>query len=639
MSASSKNKKKHKKRKEKHTLDKKETKRSFKTIAIFLKVCVAILFMIIISFVIDSYFLNKDFLKRNLYFYHENISFMNKETFISRIETYQKKIHSKKITLNIKESKVIIIPPLIGLEIQPNVLWDKAYAVGREKTIGKRFISWFKGFFYKRKIFLDFDKKKFEFLVTTWESEAGIERPFEGSVEIKGVDVISKLPKNGEKIDKDKLLSNIIDMFFSSISDDTLTINISLAEDKHIRTKKEIEELSSNVKKFISKPILLANTKFEDISLTLSVHDLVDILNISIPKDTKMKSEIFIDDLAFAEKLNVLQMYDATFKVEKDYSVTIIPGKNGVDVDLEKTKINLMQEILKDQRGIVHIAIHDLLVPDFSSNDAGRLGVKHVVSEFTTHYPCCAARVDNIHLIADLLDNRIIRPGEELNINTFIGERTKEKGFKNAGSILKGEMINSVGGGISQFMTTLHNALYWGGYEIVKHKPHSIYSSRYPHGIDATINWPYVDYILKNDTDAAIIIDTEYTDTSITVRILGDNHSRIITGNHKRWNTPIKIIAKGNNQSRRVISHVEKPFNFHPPVVHFISDEKLPRHKKVLVKTGKKGWETIVDRKIFVGENMYKHDIWPVYYESGKKTLYRIHPCDNWTEKNKPKNC
>ena len=38
--------------------------------------------------------------------------------------------------------------------------------------------------------------------------------------------------------------------------------------------------------------------------------------------------------------------------------------------------------------------------PTFSTADAEKLGVNEQVSTFTTHHPCCASRVHNIHTIA-----------------------------------------------------------------------------------------------------------------------------------------------------------------------------------------------------------------------------------------------
>ena len=49
----------------------------------------------------------------------------------------------------------------------------------------------------------------------------------------------------------------------------------------------------------------------------------------------------------------------------------------------------------------------------------------------------------------------------------------------------------------------------------------SIYIDRYPFGREATVNWPNVDLQVGNPTDWPIVIWTEYTDDSITVKLFG----------------------------------------------------------------------------------------------------------------------
>ena len=139
---------------------------------------------------------------------------------------------------------------------------------------------------------------------------------------------------------------------------------------------------------------------------------------------------------------------------------------------------------------------------------------------------CCQPRVQNIHRIADLLDQRIVRPDETFSINAIVGERTVKNGFVAAPSIEDGEMVDTVGGGISQFATTFFNAVFYGGYDIIERAPHTYWFSRYPMGHEATLSYPKPDIIFKNDSKAGILIDTSYTDTSITVKLYGDNGGR-----------------------------------------------------------------------------------------------------------------
>ncbi len=150
------------------------------------------------------------------------------------------------------------------------------------------------------------------------------------------------------------------------------------------------------------------------------------------------------------------------------------------------------------------------------------------LGSFTTYYNACSdpCRVTNIHLIADKVDNTVVQPGEIFSVNDIVGIRKASDGYVPAGAIIGGVVVccdnpTNIGGGTSQFATTIYNAGFFAGLEDIYHKPHSIWFSRYPMGREATLGFPGPDVKFRNDTDYPIIIDTSYTSTSVSVSILG----------------------------------------------------------------------------------------------------------------------
>ncbi len=147
------------------------------------------------------------------------------------------------------------------------------------------------------------------------------------------------------------------------------------------------------------------------------------------------------------------------------------------------------------------------------------LGIIEPVATFTTRHACCEARVDNIHRMADLMQGYIIKPGEMLSINQFIGPRTADKGFVPAPAIVEGSLGKEIGGGISQYMTTLFNASWFAGLNFGEYSSHSIYISRYPYGREATVNYPHPDFQVVNKLPYGVLIQNSYDATSVTVTI------------------------------------------------------------------------------------------------------------------------
>ena len=150
---------------------------------------------------------------------------------------------------------------------------------------------------------------------------------------------------------------------------------------------------------------------------------------------------------------------------------------------------------------------------------AKSLGVKTLVGEFTTKFKGGQSRVTNIQRISEITQGALIAPGASFSINKFVGRRTRAKGFVEGGMISHGVFVGSVGGGISQYATTLFNAAFFAGLDFGEYQSHSIYLKRYPYGREATVSYPYPDLVIKNTTPYTVMIWPTTTATSITVRL------------------------------------------------------------------------------------------------------------------------
>jgi vancomycin resistance protein YoaR len=136
--------------------------------------------------------------------------------------------------------------------------------------------------------------------------------------------------------------------------------------------------------------------------------------------------------------------------------------------------------------------------------------------------------------MARAIDGAVVYPGFTFSINDYLGPRTRSKGYVPAPILLNGEGYCfdhplNIGGGTSQFGTTFYNAIFRSGFEIVDHKPHSRYISRYPLGIEATLGYPNPDVVFTNDTLTPVTIRTSYTGSSITVAMYGNDMGRDVS--------------------------------------------------------------------------------------------------------------
>lgn len=181
------------------------------------------------------------------------------------------------------------------------------------------------------------------------------------------------------------------------------------------------------------------------------------------------------------------------------------------------------------------------------------------VSSFTTHFDCCPPRVTNIRTMARAIDGYVVLPGETFSIDEVVGPRTTSKGYVPAPYLIGGQgACCAIGGGVSQFGTTIHNAVFWGGYQVDRHQPHSGWISRYPLGIEATLVYRSIDYRFTNDTTTPVFIETSTTSTSVTVELWGNQGGWQVRGRHPigARSSSITVLDQGGSDAKRVSATV-----------------------------------------------------------------------------------
>src|SRR5690606_20367510 len=209
---------------------------------------------------------------------------------------------------------------------------------------------------------------------------------------------------------------------------------------------------------------------------------------------------------------------DPVFEIVDDEPVVVEEGSPPLECCRDDAGEVVANAGLNGARGPVAVAPEPSDDPDLVAWAKGE-GVVEKVAEFTTEHPCCQSRVNNIQRFADIVRGAYLVPGESLSLNEYVGERTTDRGFVPAGTIIRGHLVPTVGGGVSQFATTMFNAAFFAGFDFITYQSHSIYFSRYPYGREATISWPAPDLEFENTTDYPALIWTSYTDSSITVSI------------------------------------------------------------------------------------------------------------------------
>ena len=205
------------------------------------------------------------------------------------------------------------------------------------------------------------------------------------------------------------------------------------------------------------------------------------------------------------------QPVDATVGIVGGAPV-VNPAQDGLTVDWAATDAAL-DPALRADRVLTVVYTHS--PAGVSTETVQAYGINEVIGEFSTA-GFASDSGQNIKQVAEEVQGAIVLPGETFSLNGYTGKRGVEEGYVEAGIIQEGVASRAVGGGISQFATTLFNASYFAGMEDVEHQTHSYYISRYPPGREATVfenpdGSSVIDLQFKNSYPTAILIQTEWT--------------------------------------------------------------------------------------------------------------------------------
>lgn len=206
----------------------------------------------------------------------------------------------------------------------------------------------------------------------------------------------------------------------------------------------------------------------------------------------------------------------------------VIPGANGRALDREKTAEALTAAALSAADRTAEVVVK-VVKPDLTTEEAEAMGVKDVLGSFTTEWEGTPDRRINVKITTKYANNVLLAPGEIYDFDKQIGPRTEERGYKLAPGIIGGELEDQLGGGICQVSTTLFNAAFFAGLEILERKNHSIYIEHYPKGRDATVSAGGPNMRFRNDTSHYILIRGTSNGVTTKFTIYGTDEGRTVT--------------------------------------------------------------------------------------------------------------
>lgn len=446
------------------------------------------------------------------------------------------------ITVTVAGKTFSLLPSEVGFGIDVEAMLAEAMTNGRTGGVAGQF-GWWLGNLTGGKpaslsLVTGFSRNELNDVLDRWVIESIDNPAYEGGIDVVDGRVVALYPQAGLGIDNDEsaglVAAALVDFNRTPIELPTRVITPT-------RTPAALDAIVTRIEadaaELIDSPVTLSWLT-PPVSVTFSRQLLEESLDARLVSPDSDDVELFFNPDPLITYLLSIRTeieqppVDAKIVARSDEQITIIPGRS----ELLINESGIADAVLKASRSATKAGVFPFkegAEPELSTQEAEDLHVDHLLYRATTYYPCCGDwinqnRIKNIKRIAEKTDGALVMPGEIWSLNEYVGQRTEEDGYFRAGAII-GPTVQccdhpaNIGGGVSQFGTTLYNAVFFSGMKDISHTPHTLYFSRYPMGREATLGYPTPDVVFQNTTDAAILIAAEADDTSVTVRFYGNN--------------------------------------------------------------------------------------------------------------------
>lgn len=455
------------------------------------------------------------------------------ETAGRRLESRAAQVNSRPIPVRVENANFEIVPSEAGMGLDSARAFDEARSTGRHGLPWTRAYEWVQARIFGRNIDWEMkvDGKTARTLLRSLDFP-GHSDVVEPTVAWEDLEPVVTPPAVGRQIHADRALTllreRIIDAGNGSDEDGRLELPSGIIRPRYDETDAQAAAEKAKAE-WLSSPITVT---LLGASMELTPEDVTEFLGSRADREG---FRVVVDETALAENLPDhlpdgvgTPAVDASYRIENGASV-VVPGSEGIGCCAKGSGAALERALsaTDPSRRVVQLR-ETRLLPEKTAEELAEFGPLTRLSTFTTRHPAGGARVENIHKLADIMRGVVLMPGETFSINDHIGPRTKAKGWKEAKVIEDGVYAQSPGGGISQFATTLYNAVYWAGLHVDEHKPHSIYISRYPRGREATLGYPKPDLVFTNTSPGPVLIWPSYSASSITVELWGLSDGRVV---------------------------------------------------------------------------------------------------------------
>ncbi|WP_307815890.1 VanW family protein [Myceligenerans indicum] len=311
-------------------------------------------------------------------------------------------------------------------------------------------------------------------------------------------------------------------------------------------TQSEVETAMGLARKVVSAPVTVEVGGQE---MELTPTDLANLASFT-PDDGSLPlsfDRAGLVDTIVERTADLLTIPEDAHFVFQNGTPTVVGGGPGTTLDPKEVGTAVDEAARGDDR-VASVGLHEQ-DPEDTKEALQQLGVKEIVSEFSTPLTADTVRTQNLVRGAEMVTGDLVKPGETFSLIDALSPITLANGYVASGIVSNGRHVEGVGGGLSQMATTSYNAGYFAGFDDVEHRQHSYWFPRYPAGREATIYVGALDMKFKNDTPYGAVLQSFVSNGRLTVRIWSTKYYDVQTSDSGHQNVVEKSTVKSTDSA------------------------------------------------------------------------------------------
>ena len=436
-----------------------------------------------------------------------------------------------------KEQKYVILrsngmewkeaPKDLGINININDTINSAFSIGREKNIfsgiNTQVRSIAKGYSFTAKA--DINEELLDGFMT--KNISKLDSPAENakfSYDKNDPYITKEVP--GKVVDREKLKKDILNNV-STFSNKPIEVSFKTDDPKIM--EKDLMPLLAKVTMIVkNSPYTIS----EDDSQSWDIDDSqmkewIEPIKNSPAKITLNEKKIKDFLIQISPSIN-RDPQNAVLTIKDNKVTEFAISKNGIELDVEKSAIEIEDKILKGKKDIQLVT--KKILADIRTDTIENLGIREKIGSGASDFSGSpAARVHNIKLGALKMNGVLIKPGEEFSFVENLGEVGPKEGYQATYVIKNGATFPEYGGGLCQVSTTTFRAAMYAGLKITERFPHSYPVHYYnPQGFDAAIYGPHPDLRFMNDTKGHVLIQSYVKGNKLYFDFYGTSDGRSV---------------------------------------------------------------------------------------------------------------